>query len=317
MTFAHIHSRAWGYGSDRARVELDKLAALGVTWIAISPFAYQRKVDEPNLYSGPGDPSMLESDLIRVTEDAHARGIKVMLKPHIWSHEFWSGGKWHGDIVMKSAEDDAEWWSRYRRYIEDNAELAEKAKMDGLCIGLEYVKMTTARHTPHWRALIAAVRKKYRGPLTYGAHHWQEVEQVEFWDALDAIGVHAYYPLGGEALERGTSEDVAKAWSPYLERLSKLAEKTKKPIVFTELGYPAHRGALAEPWKADGDRPIDEGLQARAFEGTFRALSRAPFVRGVFVWKWFSGGADNPHEREPYDPSGKAAEKVIARWYAR
>jgi arabinogalactan endo-1,4-beta-galactosidase len=305
MTFAHVHSRSWGYGSDRARTELDRLHSIGVNWIAISPFAYQKKVDEPFLYGGPGDPTMLQRDLIKVTEDAHARGIKVMLKPHIWSNEFWSGGKWAGDIEMKNDADDAKWWKNYGEYIEANAELAETAKMDGLCIGLELVKMTTAKHTRDWRALIAGVRVKYHGPLAYGANHAGEVEQVEFWDALDAIGVSAYYPLGGEEL------------APYLSKLSVLAAKWKKPVVFTELGYPAHKGALREPWKQDSSLPLDEGIQARAYEGTFRALAAAPFVKGVFVWKWFSGGADNPHEREPYDPEGKAAEKIIARWYAR
>jgi hypothetical protein len=93
--------------------------------------------------------------------------------------------------------------------------------------------------------------------------------------------------------------------------------KWKKPVVLMELGYPAHKGAMREPWKADSSLPLDEGIQARAFEGTFRALSGAPFVRGVFIWKWFSGGEDNPHEKEPYDPEGKAAEKIIARWFVR
>jgi len=258
---------------------------------------------------------MLDRDLVRVTEDAHARGIKVVLKPHLWSNDFWRAGKWAGDIAMKSAEDDALWWERYGDYIADNAELAEKAKMDGLCVGLELVKMTDALHTGHWRALITRVRGIYHGPLTYSAHHGDEEEQIEFWDALDAIGVGAYYPLGGDEL--ATAEDVERAWAPILLRLSKLNAKWKKPVVLMELGYPAHKGAMREPWRADSSLPLDEGIQARAFEGTFRALSGAPFVRGVFIWKWFSGGEDNPHEKEPYDPEGKAAEKIIARWFAK
>src|SRR5262249_37074223 len=164
-----------------------------------------------------------------------------------------------------------------------SAALAEKAHMDGLCIGLELVKMTRADHLSRWRELIASVRTLYHGPLTYGAHHFDEVQQVEFWDRLDAIGVSAYYPLGGEEL--ATAEDVERAWARYLAGLGKLAEKWKKPVVFTEVGYPAHKGAMREPWKTDDSLPLDEGIQARAFEGTFRALSHAPFVRGVFVWK--------------------------------
>jgi hypothetical protein len=314
MSFAHVHSRAYGYGSDRAKRELAHLRQVGVDWIAISPFAYQSAVDDPLLHFGQGDPTMRSDDLIAVTEHAHALGMKVMLKPHIWSRQFWNGGKWQGDIAMKDEADDAKWWESYRAFILANAELAERGHMDGLCIGLEYVRMTEPKHTEHWRHLIRDVRTVYRGPLTYGAHHERELEQIEFWDALDAIGVHAYFPLGA-SLEQGSIEMIAAAWKPFLLRLSRLAERYNKPVVLTEIGYPSHKGALKEPWRSDPSLPTDEGIQARAYEGALRALSLAPFVRGIFVWKWFSGGPDNPHERDPYDPSGKAAERVLARWF--
>lgn len=315
MTFAHIHSRSWGYGSDRARAELEKLRAAGVSWIAISPFAYQRRVDTPSLYSGPGDPTLLDSDLVQVSADAHALGLKVLLKPHLWSGQFWSEGKWTGDIAMTTPEDDAEWWRRYSAYILDQADLAARANMDALLVGHELVKLTTSAHTARWRSLIAEVRRRFRGPLSYGAHHEREVEQVEFWDALDVIGVHGYFPLGGAELEQASADQIAAAWRPHLERLAALAARARRDVVFTEIGFPAHAGALREPWAADGARPEDEGLQARAYEGTLRAIAAAPFVRGTFWWKWFSGGRGNPHENEPFDPSGRAAEKVLARWY--
>jgi hypothetical protein len=314
MTFAHVHSRAYGYGSDRAKRELMHLRADGVDWIALSTFAYQSAVDEPSLYFGARDPTMLDDDLLAVTDHAHQLGMKVMLKPHIWSRQFWDGGKWQGDIAMKSDADDAKWWEAYRQFVLKQAELAERAHMDGLCIGLEYVKMTDSKHTPKWKSLIAAVRTVYRGPLTYGAHHERELEQIEFWGELDAIGVHAYFPFSAE-LEQASSEVIASAWKPLLDRMRVVAERHRKPIVFTEIGYPAHKGALERPWHSDRSLPPDEGVQARAYEGALRALSEAPFVRGIFVWKWFSGGADNPEEHDPYDPSGKAAEQVLARWY--
>jgi hypothetical protein len=160
------------------------------------------------------------------------------------------------------------------------------------------------------------VRAVYHGPLTYGAHHESEFERIEFWDALDAIGIDGYYPLG-ETLESKDADAIKDAWAPFLERLKRTSENVKKPVVFTEIGFPAHRGALAKPWHSDASLPVDEGLQARAYEGTLRALAAAPFIRGVFLWKWFSGGRDNPHEHDPYDPSGRAAEQVILRWFQK
>lgn len=314
MSFAHVHSREHGYGSKRSNEELQKLKSVGVDWISISPFAYQRAVDAPDLYFGEGDPTLGERALSRAIEAAHALGIQVLLKPHVWSGQFSRGGKWHGDIAMTNPEDNDRWWARYGAYILQNARLAERAHADGLCIGLEYVRMTVPAETPRWRALILAVKKEYHGPLTYGAHHGAELEQIEFWDALDAIGVNAYFPLG-TGLDRATAEEIARAWRGPLARLEKLAAVKKKPIVFTEIGFASHAGALERPWSSDRALPEDQDLQARAYEGTLLALSGAPFVKGVFWWKWFSGGPDNPHERDPFDPSAKKAEAVLRAWF--
>ena len=45
-----------------------------------------------------------------------------------------------------------------------------------------------------WQEITSLVRGKYGAPLTYAAN-WDEVEQVQFFDSLDLIGVDAYYPL--------------------------------------------------------------------------------------------------------------------------
>jgi hypothetical protein len=140
--------------------------------------------------------------------------------------------------------------------------------------------------------------------------------QIEFRDDLDAIGIHGYFPLAVDA-RTATAADVAAAWRPHLDRLAPLAKRWDKPIVFTEIGYPSHAGALREPWASDGSRPVDQRLQAVAYEGTLAALGAMPWVRGVFFWKWFSGGASNPAESDPYEPEAKEAEHVLARWYSR
>jgi hypothetical protein len=316
--YAHVHVPFYGYGSSRSAHELDRLKELGADWIALSPFAYMKKVDRPEIAFGDLDPTLTAEDLIRETKQAHERGIKVLLKPHIWSSEFWSNGKWHGDIAMKSKAETDRWFELYGEFIRGQAEIAAAAGVDALSIGLEYVKLTVPENSTRWRKLIREVRAKYKGPLTYGAHHDRELDQIEFWDELDAIGVHGYFPLSVDKKEKEiAAEDVAKAWSPHLLRLAALAEHWKKPIVLTELGYPSHTGALARPWHSDPSLPEDQRLQAVAFQGTLSALGASPFIRGVFFWKWFSGGNDNPAEDDPYEPTDKEAESVLRRWYRR
>jgi hypothetical protein len=316
VNFAHVHLPFYGYGSAKAAEQLDTLRGLGVDWIALSPFAYMRQVDQPELRFGELDPTLTAGDLVAQTEAAHARGIKVLFKPHVWSRDFYRG-KWHGDIAMKTPQDTARFFEQYQQFIVEQAEIAARAKADALSIGLEYVQLTRPEHTARWRRLIAAVRDRYRGPLTYGAHHHQEAFQIEFWDALDAIGVHGYFPLSTSAGEgEVTAAEVAAAWAPHLDLLAPLAARFGKPIVLTEIGYPAHRGALREPWSSNGALPEDPRLQAIAYEGTLSALGARPFIRGVFWWKWFSGGAKNPGDSDPYQPT-PAAESVLRRWFAR
>jgi hypothetical protein len=321
MSFAHVHAPGFGYGSDRAKKQLEKLKALGVDWVSITPFAYQPHVDQPELqFPGDGhagDPTLTEGDLIKVIGEAHALGIKVLLKPHIWSNEFWRGGKWQGDIKMKNEVDADAWFQHYTAFIVHMAKLATRAHADALSIGGEYVAMTGPEHTSRWRQLAAAARISYAGPLTYCAHHDREPEQIQFWDSLDWIGVNAYFALGAE-LEKDdvTVEAIATEFLKQLKRFEAVADKKKKPVVLTEIGFPSHAGALSEPWKSDTDRSMNEPLQARAYDAALTAIDQAPWVRGVFFWKWFSGGRSNPFEKDPYQPEGKQAEKVLVRWFS-
>jgi hypothetical protein len=321
MGFAHVHAPNVGYGSTMAKKELVKLRSLGIDWISISPFAYMPKIDEPELLFGNeghhhGDATLTEHHLIQAIADAHALGIKVMMKPHLWAREF-GEGKWQGDIKMKTPADTDAWFAHYTSYVVDLAKLASRAHADAFGVGVEYVQMTKPEHTSRWRQLIAAARLAYSGPITYCAHHGDEVFDLRFWDSLDWIGVDAYFPLPAELEKKDAPlEDISAAFMAHLEQLRPLADRYKKPIVLTELGYPSHAGAFSEPWKSDRDRPIDEDVQARGYEAALSAVADAPWVRGVFFWKWFSGGRSQPFEHDPYQPDGKEAEQVIKKWFA-
>jgi hypothetical protein len=49
-----------------------------------------------------------------------------------------------------------------------------------------------------WRRVIAAVRGVTSARLTYAAN-FDAYQRVAFWDALDAIGIQAYFPLTDKA----------------------------------------------------------------------------------------------------------------------
>lgn len=70
--------------------------------------------------------------------------------------------------------------------------LATVLHADSLCVGMELV--VASHQTAYWRDLVAQVKTLYSGPLLYAANHGNE-NDVTWWDAVDIIGVDAYYPL--------------------------------------------------------------------------------------------------------------------------
>lgn len=323
VNHAHIHRRGHGYGSTRSKDELAELRAIGVNWIAVTPFGYQPSATADGIAGYAGrprqtqsrrrtDPTLTDADLAREIESAHALGIKVLIKPHIWSRDFRSG-EWHGTIRQDDAAAHVRWWASYRAFTLHFAELAQRTHADAFCIGTELAMMTESRGE-QWRKLIRDVRDIYDGPVTYAAHWDREIEHITFWDELDAIGVSAYFPLSAPA--EPTVEQLAAAWAPHRDRLAQLHRQYNKPVVFLELGYRDVAAAHVEPWVHRGGER-DTAAQARAYEAMFQAWSNAPWWRGLFIWKTFTSPAlaDRRGDGTGHSFRGKPAEGVLRQWF--
>ena len=116
------------------------------------------------------------------------------------------------------------------------------------CIGCEYVE--TARvmaWEPHWRRIAASVRGVYNGPLTYASNHGNE-QNIRWWDALDYIGIDAYYSLTND--DDPTQEELIAAWLSRADKIEAWRNRRwpGMPILFTEIGYRSYDGANRQPW---------------------------------------------------------------------
>jgi hypothetical protein len=311
MSYAHEVRGGRGYGSAESERSLRRLAALGVEWIAVTPFGFQRDARAPafrSIRSGARGPGETDQSLHAVTRQAHALGIKVMLKPHLWLRP----PLWPGSIEMENEADWTAWFATYERFTTRYAALAREAGMDAFCVGNELAR-TTGREAD-WRRVIAAARREYAGPLTYGAEA-EEVFRVPFWDALDFIGVSAYYPLV-DAASPGRPALVA-AWQPLVARLSALSARERRRIVFTELGYRSARHGAWRHWEIRDDAPLDLRTQAEAYEAFFEAVWPRAWFGGVYWWKWFSYPGHGGPGSNDFELEGKPAEEVVRRRYAR
>jgi hypothetical protein len=290
------------YGSEASAESLRELNELGVTWISIMPFGFHRGTAELRW----GGDTIWETDesLAAVTKQAHAAGMKVMLKPHIWGRrelgmEQWSEEQWRA------------WFESYTRFIEHYATIARDARVDAFCIGNE--QKVATHHEERWRTIIARIRTIYRGPLTYGAN-FDEVFDVKFWDALDWIGVSGYFPLVDErSPDRAT---LVRAWQPILAKLEDLATTTRRPVLFTEIGYRSADGAAWRQWEIPRNAPLNLEVQRTAYEAFFEAVWPRPWILGAYPWKWFSYPNHSSATSNDYEIEHKPAAEVVRRNYA-
>ena len=300
---------------DRSR--LTPLRQLGVDWISQTPFGWCPSLAAPEVRLVTRHVLWGETDegLAETARLARALEIKTLLKPHLWVR-----GGWVGDIDMKSEADWEAWFSSYQAFILHYAELARREGFAGLAVGTEL--RHAARRTADWRRLIRRVREVYRGPLTYCAN-WGEEGEVAFWDDLDFIGVQAYYPL--TAAPRPTLDQMRAGWGPIVARLGTLARRTRKTIVFTEVGYKSVAGSAAAPWKWDVDGAVNLELQRDAYRAMFESVWSQPWLGGTFLWKWHPDPAarsswwqrEGPDRiQRDFTPQGKPALEVVREFYA-
>ena len=288
------------YATDDAREALRDAADLGAEWVTITPAWYQRGIHAHSIRPHPERTPSAESveGIIREARELH---MEVTLKPHLNTLR----GGYRGEI----APDDVErWFGAYARMLRFYADMAEETGASQLVIGTELEGVSG--QTRRWRRLIEGVRARFRGRLTYAANY-DEVTRIEFWDALDLIGVDAYYPLSDRA-DPGVS-DLIEAWEEPVTALERLHERWGKDVLLTEIGYPSAGSAVRTPYEASGRQDLD--LQERAVEAALAVWAERPWVAGTTWWEW-STQPDTIGERDrSFALNGKPAADVIRDWY--
>jgi hypothetical protein len=313
MSFAHgyrPHNDLLSPGSQNALQYLRQ--QVHVEWIALNPFSYQRAVNDPGLYFG-GDPP--DAHLVHAIAQAHDMGLRVMLKPHIWLREK-SDDAWRGNISMTSEHDWEIWFENYERFILHYARIAEVEQVDIFCIGVELAR-TMKEREQNWRTLIGRIREIYHGPLTYAANWWGEYDEIHIWDALDYVGVNAFFPLSDSATPN--LEALRAGVHRVADQVQLVHQATRRPVIFTEVGFKSVRGSTVKPWQWAGpiNPPVDLELQARAYQAMLEVLWERPWFYGMYWWKWHSHTGHGGSADGDFSPRGKPAEKTLSQWYQR
>ncbi|MFK7999806.1 MAG: hypothetical protein AB8H86_09425 [Polyangiales bacterium] len=293
-----------GYGSDTSAATLDELKELGVEWVSLTPFGFMASLQSESV-EHVGDRRGGERDAqvraeIRAARD---RGIQTLLKPHIWVGR----GEWRAEL---EPGDWHAWFQSYREWILIYARIAEEESVPLLAIGTEL--RSSAQHAHEWRALIEEIRAVYSGELTYCAN-WDSVDDVLFWDAVDYIGVQFYPPLASAPGD--SAEAMGERLRGHLAGLERISVRFERPVLLTEVGYKATEDTAVRPyeWTERSDSPVDEAAQAQAYEILFRQVASERWIRGVYIWKWFTNPSSLEEGPRGFSPRGKPAEDVLRR----
>jgi hypothetical protein len=307
-----------GYGTEYSAALLDELVRMGANAISITPFGRVWSLSSTSIALDFEQPYADNRVAVqRMIAQAKARGLRVLLIPHLWVET----GGWRGEMNPGSEAGWREYQAAYRRFVLAWARDAQAFGADAFSIGVE-CKSWSGRFGGYWRSLIADVRAEFHGQLTYSAN-WDEADGVLFWEQLDWIGVNAFYPLAGTngASDAAYAEGAARA----LDGLADLSARAGKPVVLVEIGYTTRPNAAVEPWLwPDGMRDVvvDEHEQARALAALAGAAARRDFILGFFVWRYYANLDDVSQEAAwGFSPHAKAAERVLrdvfgARWAA-
>jgi hypothetical protein len=197
--------------------------AVNADWIAVIPYGFTRVGEAKVHYKSDGGHWWGERpEGVRITIDsAQKAGVNVMMKPQVYVPGGWTGG-----LDFKT---DAEWesWEKdYEAYMDFFTKIAIEKNVAMICVGTEF-KMSVVRREKFWRGLIAKIRKEYKGKLVYAAN-WDEYMLVPFWDALDYVGVDAYFSL----VQKDTPSvlELQTAWKPHFETLKNFHKKRVNPF---------------------------------------------------------------------------------------
>ena len=307
------------FGGTDYPTSFEALKTNNVEWITLVPFLSQASYDTPSLEKSRARDTLRRQKRWRETlEQSSVYGFNVMLKPHVWLSNT-DNGVWRSDINMSTQDKWDLWFQDYTAHILYYAAMAESFNIKLFCIGTE-LHTSVLEQPEHWQQLIAKVRKIYSGKLTYAANWNQEIKDIPFWDALDFIGIQAYYPIAEN--ENPELPELENGWKQHMSTLEALHLKHNKPILFTELGYKSTTDAGIKPWEWNtlGNRfhkKISKRTQALCYQAFFNTVWKESWLEGVHFWEWQSRITDTDGNNNAFLVQGKPALNVVAKEFKK
>ena len=309
---------AWSaeaYNSTDFDQSITNLANLNTTWVTLTVFWFMDTPSDNMIRQRLELYSASDSSLLHAIEKAHQLNMKVVLKPMVDVAD----GSWRGTIAPT---DWTLWFQNYREFINYYANLSQINNVEMFTVGTEL--RSSQSRTTEWRNVITEVRTRFFGNITYAAN-WDSygTSSIGFWDALDYVGVDAYFPLT-ESYSPSVAQ-LKNAWSScarsgYIGRnwtneIYTTYLQTGKQVIFTEIGYTSQDGTNREPYNWNPSGILDLQEQADCYKAAIESFAGRNWFLGWFWWTWETNpNAGGPTDKD-YTPQNKPAQDILNQSY--
>lgn len=158
-----------GYmGSDKAKEEIDAIAAAGANWVTVVPIVWQDSYCSDLQYKDFAH-SQSDLDLKDAIDYIHSKGMKVQLRPMLECKDgIGRLGVWmirdRERMPGRVCDHRAKWFKSMAERSVYYARIAERTKCELFCLDSELDKMV--EENEKWKSVVAAVREVYSGPVT-------------------------------------------------------------------------------------------------------------------------------------------------------
>ncbi len=293
----------FGYEDDKWHENLVRIKQSGAEWVNLVRTFYQTDIRSSDIHADEQLTPRLDG-LENIINNAHELGLKIQL--HLAINLKKPGpDDWHGMIRPKNKK---QWWAAYQTIILEMVEFSKRNEVEALIIGTEYSALQS--HEKKWRELIKMIREKaqYPGMLGYGTNF--NTLNIRWLDALDFLGISAYWPL---SVSRDPDlQTLNQAWFRINKQLGTWMKKHPSlRVEFTEVGYASQLYSSVFPFSWKSSKGATQSLteQLQSYRALHQFLKREPKIKGVHIFA--STAEDDDPASIGYTPFGKPAEKVV------
>lgn len=294
------------------REELERIAGTGATCVSLQAIYRMETGTSDEIVRHPTS-SPTERALRRTFRQARDLQLRVMFFPTINLRDEAENAKWwRGNI--RPAHWDL-WWADYTAFNVHLAALAQEEGVEWYSVGTEMA--STHPFPDRWRALVAEVRKVYKGKITYSVN-FDSHDSFTFGDCLDVIGMNTYDPID-KFEEYPRPDAIRDAWWWIVNKARTLQARFEKPVMITEVGYPSVAHAHVGPWDFRTDKPRDLALQDLLVGGALKVLRNWSDGEAVFYYLYGENINVKPvggPEDRTYAIWGKPVEKTLRDYFA-